>query len=101
MNYYLEKLALTFHDKQLLLVMDQAGWHRSKDLHKHDNIKLLFLPPYSPELNPVERLWAWLRKHACRNRLFMSEKEVMDALCDSLDCLTKIDYQRLCNCSYL
>ena len=101
MNYYLKKLAIAFKDKQLMLVMDQAGWHRSKNLHKHDNIKLVFLPPYSPELNPVERLWAWLRKHACRNRLFTLEKDVMDALCDSLNYLTKIDYQRLCNCTYL
>jgi len=101
MNLYLKDLACAFKDKQLILIMDQAGWHRSKDLQKPDNIKLIFLPPYSPELNPVERLWAWLRRHACRNRMFESEIDLIDTLCDSLKNLTTSNYKSLCHCSYL
>ncbi|MFO0875181.1 MAG: transposase [Phycisphaerales bacterium] len=52
-----------------VLIMDQAGWHRSRALNVPDNIAVpgnitvLLPPPYSPELNPVERLWAYLRSH--------------------------------------
>ena len=43
--------------KRVLLVLDQAGWHSSKELVVPEGIHLLFLPPYSPELQPCERLW--------------------------------------------
>jgi hypothetical protein len=43
--------------KRVLLVLDQAGWHTSKELLLPEGIHLLFLPPYSPELQPCERLW--------------------------------------------
>ena len=44
----------------MVLVLDQAGWHLAKALQVPPNMTLLHLPPYSPELNPVERLWAYL-----------------------------------------
>jgi transposase len=40
-----------------LIVLDQAGWHRAKDLIIPEGVLLLFLPAYSPELQPVERIW--------------------------------------------
>ncbi len=46
---------------QAILVLDQAGWHTSPKLRVPKNISLLPLPPYSPELNPVEQVWAYLR----------------------------------------
>jgi transposase len=57
MNVFLSELALSFANKQILLVLDGAGWHRSRELVVPGNIELFFLPPYSPELNPVENLW--------------------------------------------
>jgi len=48
------------------LVLDQAGWHTSPKLHVPDNISLLSLPPYAPELNPVEQVWAYLRANSLR-----------------------------------
>jgi transposase len=53
-----------------ILVLDQAGWHIAKALKVPANLTLLHLPPYSPELNPVERVWAYLRSHYMSNRLF-------------------------------
>jgi transposase len=50
-------------DAHAVLVLDQAGWHVAKGLRVPANITLLHLPPYSPELNPVERVWAFLRSH--------------------------------------
>jgi transposase len=54
----------------VVLVLDQAGWHLSKALRVPENITLLHLPPYSPELNPVERLWAYLKSHYLSNRAY-------------------------------
>jgi len=50
-----------------VLIMDQAGWHKSKALELLANIATLLMPPYSPQLNPVERLWAYLRSHYMSN----------------------------------
>lgn len=101
MNIYLDELSKSYNDKRILIIMDQAGWHKSKNLILPKNIQIEFLPPYSPELNPVEKLWQWLRRHVCRNRLFESERTLMDALSYSLNDLSKIQFNRLCQCSYL
>ncbi len=56
--------------RHVVLMLDQAGWHVAKALKVPPNITLLHLPPYSPELNPVERLWAYLKSHYLSNRVF-------------------------------
>lgn len=50
-------------EDHIVMVLDNAGWHTSPRLRLPDNTTLLFLPPYAPELNPVERLWAYLKSH--------------------------------------
>ena len=45
-------------NKKVLLVLDNAGWHRTNKLERPEGLELLFLPPYSPELQPAERLWS-------------------------------------------
>jgi putative transposase len=62
-----------------LLVLDGAGWHKSQGLAVPDNITLLTLPPYSPELNPVERIWHYLRSHWLANTVFAGVAEIIDA----------------------
>ena len=101
MNIYFDKINEKYRHKRLIMIMDQAGWHKSKDLKIPNNIKLVYLPPYSPELNPAERLWLWLRKHVCRNRMFESEESLMDELESSLHDMTKEQVRTLCKCSYL
>ncbi|HEV7216961.1 MAG TPA: IS630 family transposase [Chloroflexota bacterium] len=56
---------------QVVLVLDQAGWHRSHDLVVPDGLTLVVLPPYSPELQPAERVWA-LSDEPLANRVFAS-----------------------------
>lgn len=56
--------------RHVVLILDQAGWHVAKKLKVPPNLTLLHLPPYSPELNPVERLWAYLKSHYLSNRVF-------------------------------
>lgn len=101
MNLYLEHLSATYRDYQILLIWDQAGWHGSKDLQVPDNIQIEPLPPYSPELNPVERLWRSLRRHVCRNQLFESEETLMDALAIAVRDFSPSKLATLCHCSYL
>jgi hypothetical protein len=60
------------------VILDRAGWHRSQGLVVPGNITLLELPPYSPELNPVERIWRYLRSHWLANSVFTSLAEIMD-----------------------
>jgi transposase len=62
-------------DKQILLVLDQAGWHRSADLQVPDGLHLLFLPSHSPELQPAERLWP-LTNEPLANRVLASLDEL-------------------------
>lgn len=52
------------------MVLDGAGWHQSKALSLAPNLRLLTLPPYAPELNPVEHLWDDLREKSFHNRVF-------------------------------
>jgi hypothetical protein len=60
-----------------VLVLDNAGWHVARALRVPDDVTLLFLPAYSPELNPAERLWAWLRSHQLSNRVFADYDELL------------------------
>lgn len=92
---------MEFKDKKIMVILDQAGWHKSQMLSKTDNIELVFLPPYSPELNPVEKLWQRLRRHVCRNKSFESEEELMDQLTVALNNMKKKDYLNLCKSNYL
>jgi transposase len=63
--------------KQIVLVLDRAGWHTSVRLHVPDHVHLLFLPPYSPELQPAEHLWP-LTNTCLINRLFATIEELED-----------------------
>ena len=66
-------------DAHAVVILDGAGWHRSQGLVVPSNITLLELPPYSPELNPVERIWHYLRSHWLANSVFPSLMDIMDA----------------------
>ena len=64
--------------------VDGAGWHQTGGkLQLPDNISLLHLPPYSPELNPVENIWQFLRQNFLSNRVFDSYEAIVAACCDA------------------
>jgi putative transposase len=100
-NIYLKELSETYPNKNILLIWDQAGYHKSKALRVPVNITIETLPPYSPELNPAERLWRWLRRHACRNRLFKSLDEQAEALGQTIRSLNTELIASMCSCGYL
>jgi transposase len=66
-----------------LVLLDQAGWHVSKKLPIPDNITLLPLPPKSPELNPVENIWQFMRDNWLSNRIFESYDDILDHCCSA------------------
>ncbi len=62
-------------------VLDGAGWHAGKDLMVSDNITLIILPPYAPELNPVENVWQYLRANKLAITVFDGDADIVDKCC--------------------
>src|ERR1035437_3555604 len=80
MQIFLDEVAGRHPSANIVMVMDGAGWHRSDELDVPINMRILHLPPYAPELNPVEHVWDELREKFFHNRVFAS----LDALEDQL-----------------
>jgi DDE superfamily endonuclease len=66
-----------------VLVLDNAGWHTSPRLKLPDNIVLLALPSYAPELNPVENIWEFLRGNWLSHSVWLSYEVIVDACCEA------------------
>jgi hypothetical protein len=65
-----------------VLLLDQAGWHMTGKLKPPANVTLMALPPKSPELNPTENIWQYLRQTWLSNRVFESYDDICDACCE-------------------
>lgn len=84
MSLHLETISQAVDpDVQIVLLLDNAGWHVSKGLRVPANITLLPLPPYSPELNAMEPVWLYLRSHYLANRLYADHDALYAAGCDA------------------
>ena len=70
-------------DVHAALVLDGAGWHGARALRVPANVTLVPLPPYSPELNPVERVWLYLRERFLSLRVFADYRAIVAACCDA------------------
>jgi transposase len=68
-------------DAHAVVILDQAGWHRSRSLKVPANITLLPLPPRAPELNPVENIWQFLRQNWLSNRMFKGYDDIVEHSC--------------------
>ncbi len=66
-----------------VLVLDGAGWHGAKGLNVPDNITLLPLPPYAPELNPIENVWQHLRANKLALTVFDCYDDIVDKCCNA------------------
>lgn len=89
MNLFLQNLGKEFQEDMILLVCDSASWHTTKALNVPDNIELFFLPPATPEMNPIEQIWKELRLRGFRNEVFSSLERVVDRLCNTICSLTE------------
>ena len=71
-----------------VVTVDGAGWHRQGDkLTVPENVSLLPLPPYSPQLNPQENIWQYLRQNYLSNRVYENYEAIVDACCDAWNSL--------------
>jgi transposase len=93
MSLFLALVAKRHPGEFILMVMDQAGWHIAEDLEVPANMRILFLPPYSPELNPAEHIWKALRESWFANTVFKGMRAVVDTLCTGLRIL-EADHER-------
>jgi len=84
MSYFLSEVSRRYPRENILMVMDRAGWHIARSLIVPDNIRFIWLPPYSPECNPVEHLWDEVREKWFGNRVFLSLDAVENTLVDAM-----------------
>lgn len=75
MQLFLNEIASRYCAENIIMIMDGAGWHRTS-FALPDNLKILILPPYAPELNPQEHLWDELREKFFHNRAFDSMEDL-------------------------
>ena len=85
MNRFIGQVAIDFSQYFVILLVDQAGWHLSGGLSFPDNVRFIYQPAYSPELNPAEHLWEELREKELANKAFDSLDTLEDALCEGLN----------------
>jgi transposase len=84
MSVFLAEVSARHADELILMVIDGAGWHRALDLRIPDNISIIQLPPYSPELNPAEHIWDEIREKWFKNKVFKDLDAVEDNLVNAL-----------------
>ncbi len=101
MNIFLQKLSEEMSGKKCILVLDGASWHRSNSLIIPENIEFIYLPSYSPELNPVERLWNYLKQNTIKNRFYESIKILEDVVCSFLKGVGCDTIKSVCSCDYM
>ena len=95
-NQLSEKNKDTFN----IMVLDNGAFHKSARLNIPDNIVLVFLPPYSPELNPSEKIW-WQWKRKFTNQLFDSLEKVSEFISETLKTLSTKSVQSICGYEYV
>lgn len=73
-----------------VLILDRAGWHTTDKLRVPRNITLIWLPSRSPELNPVENIWQYLRGNWLSNTVFEGYDDIIDDACEAWNKLTAL-----------
>ena len=80
---FVDEVAARHPERRIVMVLDGAGWHRGQGLKLPANLRLLSLPPYAPELNPVENIWQYLRANWLSNSVFETYDDIVDACCNA------------------
>ncbi len=84
MSVFLRECSARYPDDYIFMVCDGAAWHKAKQLQVPDNIKILHIPPYTPEMNPIEQIWKEIRKIGFQNEAFQTLDKVVERLCCSI-----------------
>ena len=85
---FLKGLSEKYVEEEILLCCDRATWHKSKGLEVPRNITLFYIPPYTPEMNPIEQIWKEIRKRGFKNEVFSTLNKVIERLCDTINSIT-------------
>jgi transposase len=102
MNIHLKMLSANLNENvHAVLILDKAGWLRAKDLNIPRNISLFHLPPYSPELNPIERLWLWLKNKYLSNKIFKDVEELLNSGRNAWQLLNEDLIKTICRAKYI
>jgi transposase len=101
MNIFLLHMSKEYKNDKMILIMDRAGWHKSKDLKIPDNITIVYLPPYAPELNPVERLWQYIKSKILKNILYETIEKLESVLCSFIKSLSNDTVKSICETQYM
>ena len=83
-----------------IIVLDNGAFHKAKTLKIPENIKLMFLPPYSPELNPAEKIWQHM-KHNFTNLIHYNLDQLSEFIQNTIDSLTNQKIISICNYGYI
>ena len=83
--------------RHALVIMDGAGWHQ--ECHRRDNVSILKIPPYSPELNPCEQVWQYLKDKWLKNRCYKHYDDILTVACEAWKSFTAEDGRRQSLCS--
>lgn len=81
---YIKQLSLHRPSELMIVIIDNAGFHSLKDYVLPDNIELIRIPPYTPELNPCEKMWAYIKQYY-KNEFFESISEIKQWLYDFIN----------------
>ncbi|MBG0756673.1 transposase [Vibrio cidicii] len=73
--------ANTEKGRHAVIIMDGASWHTNDIAEPFSNVSIIKLPPYSPELNPMEQVWSWLRQHCLANQSFTDDEDIVEKVC--------------------
>ena len=92
-NVFLEEIGKQYVGEKIILVMDGAGWHKAKNLQ--------LLPPYSPELNPVERFWQHIKQNTIKNKIYKTLTTLKDAVAKFLNSMSSGEISSVCAAGYL
>lgn len=97
----MQELGHFLGDRKAILVLDGAGWHKASKLAVPDNIELYFLPPYSPELNPVERFWQYIKNNTIKNKIYKTLESLEIEITTFLKGITRDVTASVCTVNYL
>ena len=96
MSMFLSTVSQRQPDQYIVMVMDQERWHVAQELQVPKNMRLVLLPPYSPEINPADHIWDALRENCIGNTVFASLGAADKALSKGLRSFES-DHQRMQN----
>jgi hypothetical protein len=97
---FLDQFSLIQPEEFKIMVLDNGAFHKAKSLKIPSNIALLFLPPYSPELNPAEKIWQHI-KRKFTNKHFTNLSKISEFFTQTINNISESMVKSICGYSYI